>query len=73
MQQNMATKQELAGLVQIMTTGFASLNERVDRLDASFADLAQHVNDINVDLTVNEKKTEDNARKTRQIQHFRLL
>ncbi len=48
MQQNMTTKQELAGLVQIMTTGFASLNERVDRLDASFADLAQHVNDINI-------------------------
>ena len=65
MQQNIEDKHNL--LLQIMTTGFASLNQRVDTIDNSLAHLSQQVNDINIDLTVNEQKTEDNARKTRRI------
>jgi chromosome segregation ATPase len=65
MQQNIEDKHNL--LVQIMTTGFASLDQRFDTVDNSLTHLAQQVNDINIDLTVNEQKTEDNARKNRRI------
>jgi hypothetical protein len=65
MQQNIEDKHNL--LVQIMTTGFASLNQRFDTIDTSLTYLSQQVNDINIDLTINEQKTEDNARKTRRI------
>jgi hypothetical protein len=50
-----------------MTTSFNSLNQRVDTIETSLIQLSQQVNDINIDLTTNEQKTEDNARKTRRI------
>jgi ClpP class serine protease len=65
MQQNFEDKHNL--LVQIVTTSFNSLNQRVDTIENSLIQLSQQVNDINIDLTTNEQKTEDNARKTRRI------
>lgn len=65
MQQNVEDKHNL--LVQIMTSGFSSLNQRVDTIETSLSHLSQQVNDINIDLTINEQKTENNARKTRRI------
>jgi chromosome segregation ATPase len=65
MQQNVEDKHNL--LVQIVTTSFNSLNQRVDTIENSLIQLSQQVNDINIDLTTNEQKTEDNARKTRRI------
>jgi chromosome segregation ATPase len=58
MQQNMTVMQQnidstRGALLTVMNDGFTSLNKQV--------------NDINVDLTVNEKKTEDNARKIRRV------
>ncbi len=64
-QQNVEDKHNL--LVQIMTSGFTSLNQRVDTIVTSLNHLSQQVNDINIDLTTTEQKTEDNARKTRRI------
>jgi predicted nucleic acid-binding Zn-ribbon protein len=65
MQQNVEDKHNL--LVQIMTSGFTSLNRRVDTIETSLNHLSQQVNDINIDLTTNEQKIEDNAHKTRRI------
>ena len=65
MQQNIEDKHNL--LVQIMTNGFASLNQRFDTIDSSLAHLSQQVNGIKIHLTINEQKTEDNARRTRRI------
>jgi chromosome segregation ATPase len=68
MQQNITNlDNKFNGFVTLVTTSFASLNERVDTVNTSLNSLTQQVNDINVDLTVNEQKTEDNARKTRRI------
>jgi DNA anti-recombination protein RmuC len=58
MQQNMTVMQQnidstRGALLTVMNDGFTSLNKQV--------------NDINIDLTVNEKKTEDNARKIRRV------
>jgi chromosome segregation ATPase len=58
MQQNMTVMQQnidstRGALLTVMNDGFTALNKQV--------------NDINIDLTVNEKKTEDNARKIRRV------
>jgi hypothetical protein len=57
-QQNMTVMQQnidstRGALLTVINDGFTALNKQV--------------NDINIDLTVNEKKTEDNARKIRRV------
>jgi predicted nucleic acid-binding Zn-ribbon protein len=58
MQQNMTVMQQnidstRGALLTVINDGFTALNKQV--------------NDLNIDLTVNEKKTEDNARKIRRV------
>jgi predicted HAD superfamily phosphohydrolase len=58
MQQNMTAMQQSTEdkhnlLVQIMTSGFTSLNQWFDTMDTSLTHLSQQVNDINIDLNIN--------------------
>lgn len=48
MQRNFEDKQNL--MLQIMTSGFAALNQRVDNIETSLNHLSQQVDDINIDL-----------------------